>query len=196
MKQYFILSQINDWNTQTINNKAADMALSSQGDFPLDEIIAFVGNNNRLINLQSSSLENYKWFSLKILTPLRVFMTSAENPGRYNPELDHIFPQKLKGRPDDYAVDIVWNMQPVTGVINGSKLNAHPKVYFTASDEKTNEFVNNKIFEELYDFVPTIDYTTKPATASPLWDSHIDFITWRKEKMLKFFSEQYGLTAI
>ena len=57
MKQYFILSQLNDWNTQTIINNCSELALNALGDFPLDEIIHFVGNNNRITDLSDSTIE-------------------------------------------------------------------------------------------------------------------------------------------
>jgi hypothetical protein len=192
MKRYFILSQLNRWDTQTITDNATRLALNSETNFPYSEILDFVKTKSRFTELNVSGLENYKWFTLKILTPQRTFTNSPENPGRYNPELDHIFPRKLEGRPSDYSVDIVWNMQPITGVLNGSKLKAHPKVFFTKYEN--NNFTNKETFQTKYDFVPSIDYSTDSVITSPLWDNHEEFIKWRKEQMLNFISSEYGLT--
>jgi len=180
MNQYFILSQVNDWNTPTIITRCSEMALNATGDFPLDAMIKFVGNNNRKTDLSVSTIENFIWFMLKVLTPKRSYASSPNIKGRYKPELDHIFPMRLKGRPENYAVNVVWNMQPVTGVINVSKSNMHPKTFFSMPDNA--EYLNSQ-----YDFMPDI--------TSVLWDNHDNFISWRKQQMLAFLKSEYGLSV-
>lgn len=178
MKQYFILSQVNDWNTQTIIQNSSSLALKSNELFPLDNIKDFVEKNNRLIDLSIEGIENYIWFMLKILIPHRSYITSSNITGRYKPEIDHIFPIKLKNAPKDYNVDIIWNMQPVTGVINASKRNIHPKDFFGKPE-------NAEVIDQ-YDYVPKdLD--------NPLWDNHKLFIESRKSSMLKFLQNEYGI---
>lgn len=179
LKQYFILSQVNDWNTQTIINNCSGFALDAIDDFPFEEISNFAGYNNRITELSTNTVENYVWFMLKVLIPNRSYVSSSNISGRYKPELDHIFPMKLKDRPDDYAVNIIWNMQPVTGVINAAKSNEHPKKFFSAPNN--TEHLNNQ-----YDFVPSI--------LDVLWDNHADFIKWRKQQMIDFLQSEYGLS--
>lgn len=178
MKQFFILSQMNDWNTQTIVTKCAEMAKAAEKDFPLEEIVAFVGKNNRLTELTMSTIEEYVWFPLKVLTPNRSFISAAAVQGRYKPELDHIFPMKLQNRPDDYEVNVIWNMQPITGVVNASKSNTHPKSFFSIP-------TNQKYLGE-YDFMP-------PSLDDPVWSDHKAFISYRKQLMIDFMKEKYGI---
>ena len=180
MKQYFILSQVNDWNTQTIINNCSAFALEATDGFPLAKIFEFVKNSNRIVDLSVNAIENYVWFMLKIMIPKRSYVSSSNITGRYKPELDHVFPMKLKDRPDDYNVNIIWNMQPVTGVVNASKSNEHPKTFFSLPNH--TEYLKSQ-----YDFVPEI--------TDDLWNSHDGFIDWRKQQMLTFLKSEYGLTV-
>lgn len=178
MKQYFILSQLNDWNTQTIINECSSLALNADVDFPLDAIKEFVGKNNRLTSLNISSIEGYIWFPLKILIPDVSYISSDTVVGRYKPELDHIFPLRLNGRPSDYNVNVLWNMQPVTGVINASKGNTHPKAFF--SSPVNSQYIN------YYNFLPD-------NLSAPEWSDHKLFIAFRKQKMIDFMFTKYGI---
>jgi hypothetical protein len=49
-------------------------------------------------DINEEGLRNYLWFSLKILTPNRVYQFEPDIRGRFNPEIDHIFPVRLKVR--------------------------------------------------------------------------------------------------
>lgn len=178
MKQYFILSQLNDWNTQTIINECSALALNADVDFPLDVIKEFVGKNNRLTALNISSIEGYIWFPLKILIPDVSYISSDTVVGRYKPELDHIFPLRLSGRPPDYNVNVLWNMQPVTGVINASKGNTHPKTFF--SSPTNSKYINH------YNFLPD-------NLSAAEWSDHKMFIAFRKQKMIDFMYSKYGI---
>lgn len=179
MKQFFILSQLNDWNTQTIITKCADLAIHTDKEYPLGEIKEFVGKNNRLIDLTLSTIEEYVWFPLKVLMPHRCYISSTSVQGRYKPELDHIFPMKLDGRPSDYEVNVLWNMQPVTGVLNASKGNTHPNLFFSS---------NQKLLSE-YDFLPD-------RLDDNVWEDHGDFINFRKTKMIEFMKNKYGIEIV
>jgi uncharacterized protein with ParB-like and HNH nuclease domain len=178
MKQYFILSQLNDWNTQTIINECSALALGTDTDFPLDAMKDFVGKNNRLTALNVSTIEGYIWFPLKVLIPDVSYISSGDVAGRYKPELDHIFPMKLNGRPANYNVNVLWNMQPITGVINASKGNTHPKTFF--SSPENSKYINQ------YNFLPD-------ALSAPEWSDHLSFIAFRKQKMIDCMRSKYDI---
>ena len=165
-------------NTQTIIHSCADMAMNTDCDFPLNAIKDFAGKNNRLIDMSVATIEEYIWFPLKVLILVRSFISSDTVQGRYKPELDHIFPMRLDGRPQDYSVNVLWNMQPVTGVVNASKGNTHPKTFFSVP-------TNNKYMEQ-YDFIPT-------DLSDAAWSDHKTFIEYRKQKMIDFMLSKYGL---
>jgi hypothetical protein len=158
------------------------LALNAVSDFPLIQIEALAKSKNRYTGLSVKGMEGFRWFILKLLTPQKVFSWGTVG-GRYAPELDHIFPKKLNGKNPDFEkkVDIIWNMQPVTGEINGAKLASHPKTFFVQS--------NNKDKLKLYDFVPK-------DLNDPLWDDVDKFIKNRKEKMIQFFTDTYKITPI
>ena len=147
LNQYFIKSQINDWNMQSyadnftnIINAASANAKDSMFDFPLQTIENKISEKKqRNIDISEEALCNFLWFSLKILTPNRVYQFEPDIRGRFNPEIDHIFPLNLKNTTSVYkkAVNILWNLQPTKGEINVYKTNIHPKLFFT--DKKTNK---------------------------------------------------------
>lgn len=178
MKQYFILSQLNDWNTQGIVEGGTREI--KDDNFPLDSFMRLAEQKNRVASLRVDSLECNVWFTLKILMPQRLFVKQENTTGRYKPELDHIFPLKLEGRPEDYDVDIIWNLQPVAGKTNLLKSNEHPHKFFSNQDTKTH------ISE--YDFLPNkID--------SEDWKDHKRFIKNRKKRMIDFMNDRYGLSV-
>ena len=174
MKQYFILSQLNDWNTQTIITECSKKAKNNK-DFPLEIIKDIAIKNNRPTTIKASTMENYKWFTLKILTPNRIFISSKIIEGRYKPELDHIFPMKLKNKPKNYNVNVIWNLQPVEGILNANKGNTHPKEFF----EKNKNYLKD------YDFLPNMNNLS--------WNDHEKFINYRKKKMIKFMKNTYNI---
>lgn len=180
MKKYLIVSQINGWDTQGIVEGASKL-VNENSDFPYDKIEKLAVSKKRISNITIESLENNIWFVLKILTPSRIYVLDHRaSKGRYKPELDHIFPLKLEGRPSDYDVNVIWNLQPVSGKTNLDKSNTHPKIYFSNEDAK------NHISE--YDFVPNID--------SCDWDDHKLFIKNRKDNMVQFLKDNYDVVAI
>lgn len=176
MKQYFILSQLNDWNTQGIVENSA--RIMTDDDFPLDKIKQIASRKNRLVDLRVETIECNVWFALKVMLPGRLYVKQTSTTGRYKPELDHIFPMRLKNRPEGYYVDILWNLQPVSGKTNLEKSNMHPHEFFSTKDH---------IFE--YDFLPC-------ELTSAEWKNHQLFIAERKKRMLDFMEKQYNLKVV
>lgn len=179
MKQYFILSQLNDWNTQGFVEGATRKIVDD--NFPLDEIKEIAQEKNRIVDLRAETLECNVWFTLKVLMPNRLYINQKNTTGRYKPELDHIFPMKLKGRPENYDVDILWNFQPVAGKTNLLKSNMHPHDFFSNEDTKAH------ISE--YDFMPD-------DLSSDEWNDHVSFIAERKKRMIGFMKSQYDIDVI
>lgn len=179
MKQYFILSQLNDWNTQGFVEGATRKIVDD--NFPLDEIKEIAQEKNRIVDLRAETLECNVWFTLKVLMPNRLYINQKNTTGRYKPELDHIFPMKLKGRPENYDVDILWNFQPVAGKTNLLKSNIHPHDFFSNEDTKAH------ISE--YDFMPD-------DLSSDEWNDHVSFIAERKKRMIGFMKSQYNIDVI
>lgn len=179
MKQYFILSQLNDWNTQGFVEGATRKIVDD--NFPLDEIKEIAQEKNRIVDLRAETLECNVWFTLKVLMPNRLYINQKNTTGRYKPELDHIFPMKLKGRPENYDVDILWNFQPVAGKTNLLKSNIHPHDFFSNEDTKAH------ISE--YDFMPD-------DLSSNEWNDHVSFIAERKKRMIGFMKSQYDIDVI
>ncbi|MBR4342867.1 MAG: hypothetical protein IKP88_09195, partial [Lachnospiraceae bacterium] len=179
MKQYFIISQLNDWNTQGIIEGAV-RKINESADFPFDAITTIAQSKNRLSTINASTIENNIWFSLKIMLPSRLYTLADSVRGRYKPELDHIFPKNLDNKPANYEVDTIWNLQPVQGKTNLLKSNTHPKLFFT--DAQTAHFISE------YDFVPQVNDSK--------WDNHKEFIEWRKAKMIEFINSEYGIVIL
>jgi uncharacterized protein with ParB-like and HNH nuclease domain len=207
IKQYFIKSQINDWSLQSfidnfthiiINESVlADKALFN---FPLAKIENKINEQKkRQTDIYEESFVDYTWFALKVLTPNRIYQFEPDMQGRFNPEIDHIFPRKLKDRTTEYenAVDIIWNMQPTKGDINGYKTNHHPKLFFT--DQAINasrEIIQGSKYVHDYDFFfpkesnNSIDFTDK------IWITPLEFIKYRRQLMIDFLKHTYGISLL
>lgn len=188
MKKYFILSQINDWNLQSIVDNFAEIikTKSSQSqstfEFPLNDFVNWLSQSKkRNTELYENNFIDYQWFSSKVLMPNRVYQFEPDEKGRFNPEIDHIFPKKLKGQDEEYynAVDIIWNMQPVKGEVNNYKRRRHPEEFFSSQE-------GQKYLAD-YDFLPT------NALSDPIWGNPLEFINKRKGAMVSFLKSQYGL---
>lgn len=182
LKKYFILSQINDWNIATIVDNISKMIIENNKSsnsliFNIDDFKTII-QKNRSLDLYEDWFTSYTWFSLKILTPTHIYNFTPDNKNRYNPEIDHIFPQKGEND-EEYrkSVNIIWNMQPVKGEINNYKRKRNPLEFFTAED-------GAKYFSE-YDFVEPL--------SSEEWKSWKTFIDKRKSRMVKFLKETYDL---
>jgi uncharacterized protein with ParB-like and HNH nuclease domain len=196
MKQYFIKSQINGWDLQSYIDNFYEILFDEdknskiQFEFPLKKFEEFIKKkgSKRYLEIYENVFIDYRWFSLKILTPNRIYQFDPDIKRRFNPEIDHIFPIKLKDQSDEYkeSVDIIWNMQPVKGDVNGFKLNHHPLDFFTNKliDKSGNVISGDKYYSE-YDFITKI--------SSDLWMNYKNFINVRKEKMKSYLAKKYGL---
>jgi len=205
LDQYFIKSQINDWNLQSyvdnFTNIISERARSSEKslfDFPIQEIESkIMEKRQRAINLTEEGFSSCRWFSLKILLPNRFYQFEPDSRGRFNPEIDHIFAIKMEGGDEEYRqnVDVLWNLQPIKGESNGYKLNYHPKLFFTdqLKDAAGNVITGSKYLLD-YDFIPTKDDTGEIDFSDPLWDNPIRFIEQRKKLMMANLVTRYGLS--
>ena len=201
IKKYFIKSQINGWDLQSYIDNFTEIILSESTvagtkifDFPLTKIEAKINEQKkRQTDIYEESFIDYTWFSLKVLTPNRVYQFEPDMQGRFNPEIDHIFPRKLKDRTQEYenAVDIIWNMQPTKGDINGYKTNHHPKLFFTdKAKTKKGELILGSKFIHDYDFL----FPLTISDADSIWDRPLDFIVQRRQLMLNFLKDNYDIT--
>lgn len=175
--QYFLLSQFCDWNTQTMVNGFSRLAIKAAeegGTFPLEGIRELALKKNRPGDLKENQLLDQPWFATKILTPHRSYVFEGRTP-----QVDHIFPYKLKGEDEKYqkAVDCLWNFQPMPANVNRNKSDRHPKIFFESEDGKK--------YRSSYDFIPE--------PYSPLWDNPYRFIDYRRSEMLKELETRYGL---
>lgn len=181
MRTYFIKSQLCDWNTQTMvtafSRLAADAAASGL-PFPLDEITQIAIDKNRTSEVSYYQFEGSKWFSLKILTPKRLYLFNERTP-----QIDHIFPRGLLQGGEESAeyaekVDVLWNMQPTPAGVNRQKWNTHPVEYFSSPEGRPS--LNS------YDYLPA-------SLDSEEWKNVDDFIAFRKQKMVDFMRTEYSI---
>lgn len=202
---YFITSQINDWNLQSYIDNISGILLEKclkneeSIDFPIDEIKEYIKKDERRnLEITENNFLGYEWFTLKILTPSREFVFDPDIKGRFNPEIDHIFPKGLKGQDEDYKkmVDVVWNMQPTTGEVNLYKSNIHPKLFFT--DKKTKkecDSIKGSKYLDLYDYLFPVK-NGKVNFNDNVWDNPKLFIKKRRELMVQFLTDRYGITLL
>lgn len=177
--QYLILSQLNDWNTQTmVTNfvKLAREAAAKGLDFPLEDIRK-IAVKNRVGELRRQSFMVHPWFSLKILTPSRKYQFAVKKP-----QIDHIFPKNLPNKDQSYkdAVDVLWNLQPMPAGINNYKRAKHPFEFFKSSDG--GKYIGD------YDYIPPLE--------SDLWKDEVKFIRDRELKMTAELNTRYGLQLV
>lgn len=175
--QYFLLSQLCDWNTQTMINAFARVAMDAGKDncsFPLEAIRQIAIEKSRTGELNEYQLLSQTWLATKVLMPSRSYVFHDNKP-----QVDHIFPLKLTGRDDAYqeAVDVLWNFQPMPAEVNNYKRARHPKEFFQSQD-------GSKYWGS-YDLIPE--------PKDPLWDDPLAFIAWRKQQMLAALESLYGL---
>lgn len=191
--RFFISAEINDWALQSYTDNFTRTILNNDPNlFPLDLIEGYVKDRgNRPLQVTEAMFRSFRWMALKFLMPNRAFEFAINVENRFNPELDHIFPVRLKNQDERYRqiVDVVWNMQPVKGEINNLKLNHHPVEFFTdkVQNKDGNFVVGSKYFVD-YDFVPKIDDES--------WQNYEEFISNRREKMVNFMKERYGIALV
>ncbi|MFA5757899.1 MAG: DUF262 domain-containing protein, partial [Clostridia bacterium] len=94
MKQFFIYSQINDWRTVYLIENGCKEAMNATEHFPLKTLEDAALIKGRVTGVSVKSLERFKWFVLKVLTPQKCFSWVSLGTSRMTPELDHIFPKK------------------------------------------------------------------------------------------------------
>lgn len=178
--KYFIKSQLCDWNTQTMvtafARKAIEAASTNQG-FPLDDITRIAVEKNRTGDVFKYQLEGPVWFSLKILTPERLYLFNERKP-----QIDHIFPKALKaGTSEDETfrqkVDVIWNMQPTPAGLNNYKRAKHPVDFFKSAEGRP--------FLCTYNYLPDLD--------SDEFQDVEKFIAFRRERMIEFMKKAYDI---
>jgi uncharacterized protein with ParB-like and HNH nuclease domain len=205
--EYFIKSQVNDWSLQSyIDNFASIIkseSLKAGTDiftFPLDRIEQKISEQRkRQTQVFEESFIDYTWFALKVLMPQRVYQFEPDIQGRFNPEIDHIFPRKLKGMSKEYEkkVDIIWNMQPMKGDVNGFKSNHHPKLFFTdKANNSKGEIIHGSKYVNEYDYLPSKRQNNLIDFDDPIWDEHYDFIAQRRALMITFLRDIHGITLV
>jgi uncharacterized protein with ParB-like and HNH nuclease domain len=193
--QYFIKSQINDWALQSyIDNfsriiKECSEESSELFDFPLPEIEQFISiKKQRRIKVYEEAFTNYRWFSLKILLPSKIYHFGPNVSGRFNPQIDHIFPVALKGKSQDYKdfVDVLWNLQPIKTEINGLKTNLHPKTFFSDKGSNSNgDIIEGSKYLMEYNFLEPLN--------DDVWNDFQDFVNTRKSRMIDFLKTKYDI---
>lgn len=175
--QYFILSQLNDWNTQTMVTgfvKEAREAAKGRLDFPLENIRAIAVEKHRIGGPRRHTFMSHAWFALKVLTPNRQYQFSSTKP-----QIDHIFPKNLADKDQAYKeiVDVLWNFQPMPAGINNYKRAKHPLNFFRS--------VEGEKYLKDYDYIPSLD--------SDLWKDEVEFIRARELMMTEELKSRYGL---
>jgi hypothetical protein len=189
--KFLITAELNDWTLQSYTDSFAKIVLNNKTpeQFPWNEIKKYVQENKkRNVEISEEIFCSYRWFSLKILTPNRTYYSLSEKSShRYNPELDHIFPKKMYSIPEEdrnkyvEKIDVIWNMQPVTGDINNQKRNQDPIKYFKSEEGSKNYGA--------YDFIPG-------SIGDILWKSPYKFIEKRREMMISFLKDNYDIELI
>lgn len=192
LDRFFITSQLNGWDLQSYTDNFAKIIKDNKiiTTFPEQDIFNYVTKRgNREIDIKEAVYKNNLWFSLKITFPHRDFEFDYSMANRFNPELDHIFPRNLAGMDEDYKqnVDVIWNMQPIRGVVNLDKSNNHPKLFFTDANVNGKLLTGKKYYND-YDCVPDMN--------SADWDNYKLFIENRRTKMLEEIKNHYGITLV
>ena len=187
LKEFFVLSQFNDWSLQALLTSFATLILQSE-DFPLDQIKQTVAaDTRRRTDLTEQVLANLPNFTLKVLVPKQQY-TLIPNRGRLNPEVEHIFPRNPDEPdcPTSYREQSLslWNLQlGVPGDVNSQKRNKMPRDFFKGKDD---------ILEAHYNFIPTNNLDDAK------WDyQHIDeFCRARRALMIEELRRLYGIVIV
>jgi hypothetical protein len=195
MKKYLIFSQVLDWGLQNyIDNFCRiikDICLgNSQCNFPFEKLLEFVNSAGirRKTSITSGDFSSSSyWFGLKIITPNKPFNFVKDPEERFNPEIDHIFPETpaiAPLPPEKYFKfnQDLWNLQPVKGEINAYKLNTPPRNFFMQYSKYLKD----------YDFLPTVDLTDK------IWlmENASVFIQMRKKQIVSWIKQYYDIDII
>lgn len=195
LHQYFIKSQVLDWTLQSYMDFGAREVMRVSAtrtglmEFPLHAMETFIAQRNqRSTVVYEQSLTAYPWFTLKVLMPERVYQFAPVKRGRFNPEIDHLFPRNLTNPPADYEqwVDTLWNLQPVKGDINRMKADLHPRQFLM-------DLAVNSAGEKIIGSKYVTDYDFLFPVSNPIWESPLDFIQKRRRLMIEFLEKQYGI---
>jgi hypothetical protein len=182
LKEFFLLSQFNDWSLQALLTSFATLIPQSE-EFPLDQIKqAVIRDARRRTDLTEQVIANLPNFTLKVLVPKQQY-TLIPSSGRLNPEVEHIFPQNPSEADcpacyREYSLSL-WNLQlGVPGDFNSLKRNKMPRDFFVGKED---------MLRNHYNFLPTEDINDR------IWDyHHIDeFCEARKALMMNKLKE-YG----
>jgi hypothetical protein len=184
LKEFFLLSQFNDWSLQALLTSFATLIPQSD-EFPLDQIKqTVIRDTRRRTDLPEEVLAKLPNFTLKVLVPTKEY-TLIPSRGRLNPEVEHIFPRN----PDEadcptcyreYSLSL-WNLQiGVPGDLNSLKRNEMPADFFGGNEERMRNH---------YNFLPTENLDHR------MWDyHHIDeFCEARKALMIQELQRLYGV---
>lgn len=185
MKRYLIMSQLLQWDLQSYVDRfnqliKEEVANSSHANFPFDKVRKIVRKDDkRYADLRAEEdfgFDQYSMFSLKVLIPKREYQYIGNKHERFDPEIDHIFPThpQVDKIPGNYSemTQKVWNLQPVKGGINGTKLATPPRMFFLKYPKYLSE----------YDFLPSTRMSNN------LWaEKNIKkFVNARKRLMMSF----------
>ena len=109
------------------------------------------------------------------MAPTRTYLFSGAKP-----QVDHIFPLRLKGGDEVYRkrIDVIWNFRPMPAGVNNFKRARHPYEFFQSEEGR-------KHIDE-YDYLP-------PISNVELWRDDKRFIWRRKLKMLRALKARYDL---
>ena len=192
MKKYFIISQLKKWDLQSYVDNFCEIIKDKVADgvkFPLKEIRAFVKDGSkRGFNLYEGDFndDEFRTFVLKVSVPGKAYLYSSDSDIKFDPQLDHIFPQHPKEgyrKRAEKLIDTVWNLQPINGEINmHDKSNLLPCDFFTTYP---------KVIKD-YDHLPSSD----PKSYLWLQANAAKCISRRKSKMLNFIRKTYDLNII
>lgn len=185
--KFFITAEMNDWSLQSYSDNFARIFHNqkNKNEFPIDALFKWVKDKgNRFVDISEKTFCDNRWFALKVVMSNVKYSFKDDMTKRFNPELDHIFPVHLKGTNEEYrkTVDIVWNMQPVTGDVNIDKSNFNPLDYFLG---KISEHEYGKDYFSQYCIVPQL--------SNPIWQDYKQFIEWRKEQFITIMREKYDI---
>lgn len=187
LKEFFIRSQVNDWNLATIVRRIHAIVRENRGDFPLEQVRSYIEEEKRRpYQPYESWFCQIPLFALKILNPNRPLVFTTDTRGNVRPQIDHIFPrnpEQPQSKAYDDVVGSLWNLQPVRANINKQKGNSMPKDFFQQ---------HPNLLDSEYDFIPTRDLN------DPVWlpENIGDFVQKRRKMMLDFLAKQYGIALV
>jgi hypothetical protein len=151
----------------------------------------------RNVEIHEQTFTGYVWFALKILTPNRTYQFEPDIQGRFNPEIDHIFPKRLKDRSSDYErkVDILWNMQPTKGEINRvlKPIIIQRNFLQIRQRNRKGDLIKGSKYLSDYDFLFPLNSSKQVDFHDNIWQTPFDFIEFRRKEMIDFLKHRYSI---